>query len=367
MTYPPTPPPSGSNPGGNDPYQGGNPGQYGQPGSYGQPGGGQYGQPGSQPGGGQYGQPGGGQYGQPGNQPGGGQYGQPGGGQYGQPGGGQYGQPNPGQYGQPSGGQYGQGSFGGGQYGAPQGGQSAYGNPQYGAPGGYPGGPGTPQKVDVGTAFSWSWSQFTSKLGVLILPGIALIVGMIVLYAVAFGALLGSTNDDGTASGGGMIGFFLVYFLIMVLVFVIQVGLTSGVLKVADGANISVADVFVPRNLGPAFLTTLLVIVGVLIGSIVFIGGIIVMFFCQFAMVYAIDKGLSPVDAIKASFELVKNNIGDAVIMLLVVWAISFVGALLCGIGMIAALPVAQLFLVHCYRRLTGGPIAPVAGAPAAY
>ena len=26
--------------------------------------------------------------------------------------------------------------------------------------------------------------------------------------AVAFGALLGSTNDDGTASGGGMIGFF---------------------------------------------------------------------------------------------------------------------------------------------------------------
>ena len=52
---------------------------------------------------------------------------------------------------------------------------------------------------------------------------------------------------------------------------------------------------------------------------------------------------------------------------ILIAWVITFVGALACGVGMIAAFPVAQLFLVHCYRRMTGGHIAPAPGAAPAY
>jgi len=227
------------------------------------------------------------------------------------------------------------------------------------------GGAGVPQKVDVGTAFSWAWSQFTAKLGVLILPGIALIVGMVVVYAAMVALILGSANSDG--GGAGLIGMFLMYAVIMVVVFYIQAALISGVLKIADGVNVTVADVFVPRNIGPVILTALLVMVASLIGSIVIIGSLVVAFFCQFAIIFAIDKNLAPVDAIKASFELVKNNLGDALIALLMVWVITFVGALACGVGMIAAFPVAQLFLVHCYRRMTGGHIAPAPGAAPAY
>jgi uncharacterized membrane protein len=36
------------------------------------------------------------------------------------------------------------------------------------------------------------------------------------------------------------------------------------------------------------------------------------------------------------------------------------VGALLCGVGLIVAVPVAALFQVHTYRKLLGGPIAPL-------
>jgi uncharacterized membrane protein len=37
-----------------------------------------------------------------------------------------------------------------------------------------------------------------------------------------------------------------------------------------------------------------------------------------------------------------------------------FVGALLCGVGLIVAVPVAALILVYAWRRLSGGQVAPL-------
>jgi uncharacterized membrane protein len=62
----------------------------------------------------------------------------------------------------------------------------------------------------------------------------------------------------------------------------------------------------------------------------------------------------------KASFEIVKNNVGDSIIALLVQYAIILVGAILCGIGLIVAVPVALLFQVYTYRTLSGGQVAPM-------
>ena len=45
---------------------------------------------------------------------------------------------------------------------------------------------------------------------------------------------------------------------------------------------------------------------------------------------------------------------------MLVIYAIAMVGALACGIGLIVAIPVAALFLVYTYRKLTGGQVAPL-------
>ena len=122
---------------------------------------------------------------------------------------------------------------------------------------------------------------------------------MVVVYAAMVALILGSANSDG--GGAGLIGMFLMYAVIMVVVFYIQAAPISGVLKIADGVNVTVADAFVPRNIGPVILTALrLVMVASLIGSIVIIGSLVVAFFCQFAIISAIDKNLAPVDAIKA-------------------------------------------------------------------
>ena len=36
------------------------------------------------------------------------------------------------------------------------------------------------------------------------------------------------------------------------------------------------------------------------------------------------------------------------------------VGALLCGVGLLVAVPVGSLFLVCAWRRITGGQVAPL-------
>jgi uncharacterized membrane protein len=44
----------------------------------------------------------------------------------------------------------------------------------------------------------------------------------------------------------------------------------------------------------------------------------------------------------------------------LIIGVITTVGAIVCGIGLIVALPVAALFLVYTYRKLGGGQLAPL-------
>ena len=82
--------------------------------------------------------------------------------------------------------------------------------------------------------------------------------------------------------------------------------------------------------------------------------------FTLFATVIIVDRNTPPIDAIKASFEITKNNFVPVILALLVIYAILFVGALACGIGLIVAMPVAALFLVYTYRKLTGGQVAPL-------
>ena len=79
-----------------------------------------------------------------------------------------------------------------------------------------------------------------------------------------------------------------------------------------------------------------------------------------FTVVALLDRNLSAVDAVKTSFELSKANFGNAFLTWLVMIAIVFVGALLCGVGLLVAVPVAALFLVFAWRRITGGQVAPL-------
>ena len=72
-----------------------------------------------------------------------------------------------------------------------------------------------------------------------------------------------------------------------------------------------------------------------------------------------LDRNFAPVDAIKNSFETVKNNVGNALLAYLIMAVIGVVGSLCLLRRVLVAAPVSALFLVYTYRRLTGGQVAP--------
>jgi uncharacterized membrane protein len=133
----------------------------------------------------------------------------------------------------------------------------------------------------------------------------------------------------------------------------------AGLLDIANGQPVTIGSFVKPRNIASVIITTL--IVGILTGIGYFLcvlPGLVVAVFSMFAIVAVVDRNLSPIDAIKASLNTVKDNLGPAVIAFLVILLIMLVGSI-CYIGLLVAFPVAQLLTVYTWRRLTGAPVAP--------
>jgi uncharacterized membrane protein len=259
----------------------------------------------------------------------------------------------------------------GGGYPPPQ--QAGY--PPPGAPGGYPppAGPGFPgaPAFSVGEAFSWAWNKFTKNAVALIVPALVygVIVGILiaVVYGLAFALAPETTYESygNSYSYEASFGFasvlvlILGYIILMVVAAAIQSAYLGGLLDIANGQPVTIGSFFKPRNVGSVIIATLIIGIAAGIGSFCFILGIVIAVFTLFTTVIIVDRNASPIDAIKQSIEIAKNNIGPVILTWLVVGVIAVVGALLCGIGLIVAIPVAGLFLVCAYRKLTNGHVAP--------
>lgn len=276
-------------------------------------------------------------------------------------------------------------------YGAPPGPPPGYGPPSgpppgYGAPPpqpGYPPAPGYPPpgypsaaQFSAGEAFNWAWNKFTKHPAELIVPflGYAVAIGALAfaVFSVAGGAELmgGATVTDSNgyadaASTGLGIGSLLMlivgYIVILVAGAYFQAAYVSGCLDIADGRPVTIGSFFQAKNFGGVILTTLLVGIGTGIGAILcVIPGLIFAFFVQWAVPFVIDRGLPPVEAVKASIAAVRSNIGGALLSYLLQIVAVFVGELACGIGVLVAIPVALLIQVYSYRVISGGHVAPL-------
>ena len=259
--------------------------------------------------------------------------------------------------------------------------------PQHGPPGyqpapaGYPpAGPpgyGGAQPFNVGEAFSWAWNKFSKNAAPLIIA--TLVYGLIVIVLQVIVNLLQAAVSPGvsdyTSSGSGFsyswsttsmgIGGLLVsivgWFLSLIVGAAIQSGYISGVLDIANGQQVSVGSFFRPRNIGQVIVAGLIVGVITTIGFFLcIIPGVIASILLIFTVVALLDRNLSAVDAVKTSFDLSKANFGNVFVTWLAMVAIVFVGALLCGVGLLVAVPVAALILVYAWRRISGGQVAPL-------
>lgn len=242
--------------------------------------------------------------------------------------------------------------------------------------GGAPPPPSAGSEWDLGTAISYGWNKFSANVAQIILAALVLVVGIIVL-AVIGGVLVGLVTTSGgvecttvngftecEASGGtpfilGMILNLLVGAVIFVYAQIVGAGLIRGALGITEGRDFQFAEVFKTDKIGPVILTSLIVGALTFVGFILcYIPGLIIAFLTTYSLYFVLDQDLAPVDAVKASVNLVRENLGQTLIWYLVGGLIAAAGAFACGVGMLVTVPLVLIGTAWTYKILTRQPVA---------
>jgi uncharacterized membrane protein len=255
--------------------------------------------------------------------------------------------------------------------------------PGYGPPPGYPPAPGygppPGSGFSIGEATGWAWNKFKKNPGPLVLA--ALIYGVIgvVVHGLVFvlmgGATANTTGVDGDygasfAASLGTVGTLVLSIVSFVFGIFVQAAFLSGGLDLADGRPVTVGSFFKPRNFGTVVLAgallsvisaalDLLSLVGPLLGLLSLLAVAVFTFFALFTIAFATDRGLAPIDALKASVNTVQTHIGETLVSFLVQGLLVVAGLFCFVIPILVTGPLALLIQVYTYRRLSGGPIAP--------
>ena len=128
---------------------------------------------------------------------------------------------------------------------------------------------------------------------------------------------------------------------------------------------VEISDLWHPQSfwsfLVAAFLTGLVVVLGFVAFIIPGIVLALMFFFVKFLV---IDRDMNPIDAMKESARITKHNRFELLILALLALALTVVGALCLGVGLLVSVPVTSLALVRAYRLLEhdANEVVPVSG-----
>ncbi len=251
--------------------------------------------------------------------------------------------------------------------------------PPPGQPGGWGAAPPPPPGAAAGAysppdAIGYGWNKFKANpapllIGTLILMVVAGVVSFIAnLIATGLFVSDPSTviNSDGTLQINGGSGFFarvLVSMVISLLVGLIAqlilAALVKGALDTVDGKPVSVGGMFEGWDRGAVLVAALIVAVATAIGTLLcYLPGLVVGFLTSYTMFFVVDRGMAPVDAVKASVSFVMANLSNTLVFYLLGVVVIIAGAILCGVGLLAAIPIVLLGAAYTFRRLHDQPVA---------
>ena len=178
---------------------------------------------------------------------------------------------------------------------------------------GYGGPPAGTPPYSVGTAVGYGWSKFQAHAGQIVIAGLIVFGGIVVLE------VLGTLIQRLLLQGGGLVisllGSAITSFLFFLAYQVIGAGIIRGALGITEGREFRFDEVLKTDKLGPVVVTSLITSAIVFVGTLLcFLPGIIASFLLSFSLYFVIDRDLAPMDAIRASVELVTQNLGEALV-----------------------------------------------------
>jgi uncharacterized membrane protein len=195
-------------------------------------------------------------------------------------------------------------------------------------------------KLEVGAAISYGWGKFTQYIGQIIVIVLAL-VGVNIVFNV-----LGRSIDSVFVA-------LIIQLVGLAVSFIIQLGLVRVALDVTAGRAPDVGNVFKTDRLGPYVIASILYMLAIFVGLLALcIGALVAAFIFYFYPFFILDRNEEPVQSLSSSFNLVKQDPGNLILLALVAFVITF---FTCGL----LAPVGWFAAAYAYRTLSGQAVAP--------
>ncbi len=233
------------------------------------------------------------------------------------------------------------------------------------------------QPAEGAAAIKYGWEKFKENWNEIVLALVIGFAAIVVLGIIGFVIQSSLTSVDECkvdinngvfrSSGcGDSPGFFMsivagaiFQFLIFLGTSVLQLFVIRATLMIVRGQKLEASAVMSTENLGAYMIGAILVGIMTFVGFILCIlPGIAVAFLTSFWGYFLIDKKMAPMEAITASYNLVKDNAGAVFVFFLLSYVTILVGAIACGIGLIVAWPVVIIATGYMYKRLQNEPVA---------
>lgn len=224
-------------------------------------------------------------------------------------------------------------------------------------------------KVALGPALSWAFDtlrrNIVAFLALAALPTAIAVVRQLVALPIetvmtecAAAQTQGQQLACAAALGSTMLATALQVLAFSLVFLVATIGVYRGALRASSGGMPSMADLLQAERIGSFVLVQLLGAVVVVIGLLLcVVPGLVAYVALQLAPLHVLDRGLRPVDALKASAMAIRRSPGAGALTALVTFLVLALGSALGGLATLVALPFAALFLAAMYRQFTREPV----------
>ena len=219
--------------------------------------------------------------------------------------------------------------------------------------------------LNTGDAISVAWRHFSRQWVPWVLSMLALMASIFVLGAVTVVIVLAtattktetttfSTTQTTEPSGVGVVAMAIFYILMWVVAVVYSINSYRNAFRVTQGETIAVGDFFKFSGLATPLIVSILCGTIIYIGMLLFvIPGIIAMFALMYVPLAAVINNSTVGRAFSEGFAAFKNNIGQSILLVVLLGLITLGGLLMC-LGGLVTTPLRNIALVVGYLMVTG-------------
>lgn len=210
-----------------------------------------------------------------------------------------------------------------------------------------------------------AWSIVSKNLGPYLAACCLTMVPALVGYAISVPIILAASAAESVPAAISSAVVMLLLILVGSLVgCLFGVGMVAMTLKALRGEKPSYSDVFVGFKVNPIGLLIAIFLINLAVNiaaNCFLIPGLVLGGLWFISVPYMLEKGMGPVEAMRASFETLRDHIVMATIVYLLASIAAMAGVIACGIGLLITLPLYFAVTAIVYEDMTAdlGPEAP--------